>query len=43
MRANKIIGEVSELETPIVDLNQVKTLKFMSFGSGSSGNCSYRH
>lgn len=41
MRANKIIGEISELEIPIVDLNQVNTLKFMSFGSGSSGNCSY--
>ena len=41
MRANKIICEISELETPRVDLNQVKTLKFISFGSGSSGNCSY--
>lgn len=41
MRASKISSELSELETPIIDLNKVKTLKYISFGSGSSGNCSY--
>ncbi len=32
---------VSELETPIIDLNRRQGFVFMSFGSGSSGNCSY--
>ena len=31
----------SELDQPIVDLHEYKTLKYISFGSGSSGNCSY--
>ena len=32
---------VSELETPEVDLQETKMLKYISFGSGSSGNCAY--
>ena len=32
---------VSELETPEVDLQETKVLKYISFGSGSSGNCAY--
>ena len=32
---------VSELETPEVDLQETKMLKYISFGSGSSGNCYY--
>ena len=32
---------VSELETPEVDLQETKVLKYISFGSGSNGNCAY--
>ncbi|MDY5900704.1 MAG: MBL fold metallo-hydrolase [Candidatus Limisoma sp.] len=32
---------VSEINAPFVDLHRTSTLHFISFGSGSSGNCSY--
>ena len=31
----------SELATPIGDIEKSDIIKFISFGSGSSGNCSY--
>lgn len=41
MRRNVRASVLSELEIPIVDLNTAGSFRFMSFGSGSSGNCSY--
>ena len=41
LRAKKADEENSELDTPVIDLHATKLLKFISFGSGSSGNCSY--
>lgn len=40
-RRRKVGESASELAAPIVDLDTTGTFRFMSFGSGSSGNCSY--
>ena len=33
--------KISELDTPLADPEDTAVLKYISFGSGSSGNCSY--
>lgn len=34
-------AKVSELDIPVADLHKSAVLKYMCFGSGSSGNCAY--
>lgn len=40
-KPGKAKDSTSELETPIIDLQKNTVMKYISFGSGSSGNCSY--